>query len=378
MGAKLVYLVTEDWYFLSHRLPMARAARDAGFEVHALARVGQGRAAIEAEGFTLHALDWQRADKSPVKFGQAVAQVRGHLIRIDPAVLHNVALKPAFVGGLAARGLAKLSVVNNINGLGSGYLSEGLAGRFKRFGLGQALAFLLNRPRTMTVAQNPEDLAKLLSYGIAPQRLRLIAGSGIDTQRLTPSPEPPGPTIVVTYVGRMLADKGLRTLMAAHRLVRQQRLPVQLQLAGTADPDNASSIPAAELESWVREPGVAMLGHVTDIGALWAKSHIAVLPSRREGLPLSLLEASACGRAMIATDVPGCRDVVRDGETGLLVPLEDPVALAAAIGRLASDAALRQKLGATARLRAETEFSAEIVAAQIATLYREMAVGGVA
>jgi len=374
MRQKLAYLVTEDWYFLSHRLPMARAAREAGFEVHVLAREGEGRARIEAEGFQLHTLDWSRAAGSPLKVARSVADVRRQLGAIRPDVLHNIALKPALTGGLARIGVPGLAVINSVNGMGSTYLAGGVAGALKRQGLGRSLAVLLSRRRTMTIVQNPEDLATLRGFGVPEARLRLIAGSGIDTARLTPQPEPPHP-VVVTYVGRMLADKGLRSLIAAHRMLRAQGADLRLQLAGTPDPDNASSIPPGELEGWAREPGVTLLGHVTDIGALWAGSHIAVLPSRREGLPLSLLEASACGRPMVATDVPGCREVVRDGETGLLAPLDDAPALAAAIARLAGDAGLRRRMGAAARVRAETEFSSAIIGEKTVQLYRELAGG---
>ena len=374
MRQKLAYLVTEDWYFLSHRLPMARAAREAGFEVHVLARESDGRARIEAEGFQLHTLDWSRSAASPLEVARSVASVRRLIGDIGPDVLHNIALKPALTGGLARVGLPGLAVVNSVNGMGSTYLAGGLAGALKRQGLGLSLALLLSRRRTLTIVQNPEDFATLRAFGVPEARLHLIAGSGIDTARLMPQPEPP-PPVTVTYVGRMLADKGLRSLMAAHRLLRAQGANVRLQLAGTPDPDNATSIPAGELAGWAREPSVTLLGHITDIGALWAASHIAVLPSRREGLPLSLLEASACGRPMIATDVPGCREVVRHGETGLLVLLDDPGALAAAIARLAGDADLRRRMGVAARLRAETEFSSAIIGQQTAALYRELAGG---
>jgi len=378
MQPKLAYLVTEDWYFLSHRLPMARAAREAGFEVHVLTKVADGRERIEAEGFHLHPLDWSRAESSPIRLGGAVAQVRRLLREIAPAVLHNIALKPVLIGGLAAMGLRDLAVVNSINGLGTTIVAGGLAGTLKRRALELGLVHLLDRQRTLTIAQNADDCAMLRVVGVPERRLRLVAGSGIDTLNLRPTPEPPRP-LTMTFVGRMLAIKGIRTLIAAHRHLRERGDPIQLLLAGTPDPGSPTAIPIREIESWAREPGIEWLGHVANIGELWARSHIAVLPSRGgEGLPLSLLEASACGRPMIATDVPGCRDVVRDGVTGLLVPLDDPAALAGAISRLAGDPNLRARMGGAARLRAETEFSATLIAAKIAALYLDLAGGKIA
>ena len=371
MTPKLLYLVTEDWYFLSHRLPMARAARAAGFEVHVATRVAEGRARIEAEGFVLHALDWGRRDLDPRRLVGPVQEVRALLAQLQPKVLHNIALKPAIIGSLAATGRSGFGIVNSINGLGSAYLAKGLAGALKRNVLRTALPMLLNWPRSRAIVQNPEDRATLRALGVAEARLRLVPGSGVDTDRLQPLPEPAGP-VTIAYVGRMLADKGLHSLMAAHRLLRARGLNIQLLLAGTPDPENPTSIAPEALAGWAREPGVEWLGHVTDVAAVWARAHIAVLPSRREGLPLSLLEAAACGRPMIATDVPGCREVVRAGETGVLVPLENASQLADAIAAMASDPAERARMGAAARLRAEREFSVRVITDHITELYCEL------
>lgn len=374
MPPKLLYLVTEDWYFLSHRLPMARAARAAGFEVHVATRVADGRAHIEAEGFVLHALDWGRRDLDPRRLAGPVRDLRALLAQLQPKVLHNIALKPTLIGSLAATGHVRVGIVNSINGLGSAYLATGLAGALKRNVMRAALPVLLNRSRSRAIVQNPEDWSALRALGVAEARLRLVPGSGVDTDRLQPLPQPAGP-VTIAYVGRMLADKGLHSLMAAHRLLRARGGTIQLLLAGTPDQENPTSISADELAGWAREPGVEYLGHVTDVATVWARAHIAVLPSRREGLPLSLLEAAACGRPMIATDVPGCREVVRAGETGVLVPLEDASQLANAIAALAADPDARKRMGAAARLRAEREFSVRVIAGQITELYRELAVG---
>ena len=175
--------------------------------------------------------------------------------------------------------------------------------------LSALLRRLLNRPRQTVLVQNPDDRASMLSLGIAPERIAMIPGSGVDVQALQPQPEPPGPP-TVAFVGRLLADKGIRTLIDAHRLLRQRGSNVELLIAGTPDPANPASVSEQEAAGWGREPGITWLGHVEDISALWARAQIAVLPSRREGLPKSLLEAAACGRPMIATDVPGCREIV--------------------------------------------------------------------
>ena len=175
--------------------------------------------------------------------------------------------------------------------------------------------------------------------------------------------------MTVGFVGRLLDDKGLRTLIAAHEILARRGQAVRLLIAGEPDPANPASIPPDEIAAWARRPGIDVLGHVADIRDVWKAAHIAVLPSRREGLPKSLLEAAACGRAIVATDVPGCREIARPDVNALLVPVDDAPALADAIARLANDGALRRKFGAAGRQLVEAEFSAAQVGKQTVALY---------
>lgn len=376
MQPRIVYIVTEDWYFLSHRLPMARAAKSAGFDVHVLCRMSHGRAAIEAEGFAAHPLGWSRGSVSPEGNARAVAEIRRKLAEIAPEIVHNVAMKPALLGSVAAAlWRPRVPVVSSITGVGSAFLSRSLAGRLAKRALGRTLAGLLNRHSARAVVQNPDDQALLTGLGVRPGNIVLIAGSGVDTVALSPAAELPAPPVRVSFVGRMLEDKGVRPLVEAHRLLRQRGLPIELLLAGEPDPENPTSIAKGELEGWAREPGITWAGHVSDIAKLWAESHIAVLPSRREGLPKSLLEAAACGRPMVATDAPGCREVAVPDVTGFLVPIDDAIALADAIARLAGDAELRARLGANARRLAVARFSGDAIGAETVALYRSL-IGG--
>ncbi len=367
---RLLYLVSEDWYFLSHRLPMARAARDAGFDVHVATRVDKGRAAIEAEGFTLHALTWRRGSTNPVDFAKAVAQVRRAYRKVAPDLAHQVAFWPSIVGAIAAAGLG-IPRLSALAGMGFAFTSNAPKARLLRLLLLPLLRHLLSGPHAAVLVQNPDDYQAMAALGIAPERIALIPGSGVDTERLRPQPEPEGP-IAMAYVGRLLGDKGLRTLIAAQALLTARGEEVKLLIAGESDPANPASIPAAEIEAWRAKPGVELLGQVGDIAGVWARAHIAVLPSRREGLPLSLLEAAACGRPIVATDVPGCREIARAGLNALLVPVDDSVALADAVQRLARDAALRAKFAAAGRALVEREFAASRVGADIVKLYRAM------
>lgn len=371
MAKRILYLVTEDWYFLSHRLPMAQAAQAAGYEVHVATRVEAGSEAIVAEGFKVHPLSWHRGSTSPIGNLQAVGEVRRLLRRLEPQILHNIALKPVLVGSFAATGQRGLAVVNNLAGLGSIYLARSARGRAIRRAVTPLLRRCLDRPNARAVVQNPDDRTMLEGLGVTPDHIVLIPGSGVDTDKLTPLPEPDGP-VTAAYVGRMLEDKGLHALRAAYALLRARGKPIELLLAGDCDPENPGSLSAKEMQDWVGQAQFTWLGHVNDISQVWKCAHIAVLPSRREGLPKSLLEAAACGRPMVATDVPGCREIARQGETALLVPVDDAAALAEALERLAEDPDLRRRFGQAARKLVETAFSADEVGRQTVALYEAL------
>ena len=373
---RILYLQTEDWAFLLHRLPMSRAARDAGFEVHVATRIGDRLTEIEAEGFTAHHIGWTRGSRSPLDTLSAAGQIRQLIKNIEPAILHNVAIKPTLVGSVASLGLPKLGVINSIAGLGSAFLAKAPHKRAIAWGLGQSMRYLMNRRNVRTVVQNPDDESFLLQLGVRAAQIQRIAGSGVDTDYYQPMPEPtitePEAPMTIAYVGRMLEDKGIRALIEAHHLLSRHGKAPRLILAGTPDPENPTSIAEDELRAWHVRERIEWLGNVSDIRGLWEKSHIAVLPSRREGLPKSLLEAAACGRAMIASDAPGCREIAVDGETALTHPIDDAVAIANAIDKLTNDSALRETFAAAARKRVEDRFSEHIIGSQTVALYEDV------
>jgi glycosyltransferase involved in cell wall biosynthesis len=367
---RLLYVVAEDWAFLSHRLPMARAAREAGFEVHVATRVSNGAAAIEAERFILHPIPFARGSLSPIATLSTVAALRRVHREVQPVLTHHVALQACVLGMLASLG-RPCACVNAFIGLGYSFTSETGKARAVRTVVGSLLRFLINRKNSIALVQNGDDMAALISLNVAKNPIALIPGSGVDVNRFTPLAEPAGaPTF--GFVGRLLDDKGIRTLVAAHRLLRRRMPDGNLLIAGTPDPANPASVTEAEARSWNDEAGVTWLGHVADIAAFWAKTHVAVLPSRREGLPLSLMEAAACGRAMIASDVPGCREIVLHEQTGLLFPVDEAMALADAMARLAADQELRARCAAEARKLVVEKFAAEIIGRQTVALYRRV------
>jgi len=378
---RLLYLVTEDWYFLSHRLPMALAAQAAGFDVHVATRVGEGTQAagqvgaarIEQLGFTLHPLGWRRGSTDPRDLLANIRQVRALYRSLQPDLTHHVGLQPSVVGSLAGLGLP-IAQLNALTGLGFAFTSRNLKAAVLRPMMSLLLRLLLMRSRSRALVQNPDDQAALVSLGVKAGQIDLIPGSGVDTDVMQPLPEPAG-EVTLAFVGRLLDDKGLRPLIAAHEMMAHQGQTVRLLIAGDPDPANPASIPPAEVEAWKRMPHVEVLGHVRDIAEVFARSHIAVLPSRREGLPKSLLEAAAFGRPIVATDVPGCREIARHEVNALLVPADDPGPLAGALTVLAGDPALRQRLGAAGRQIVESEFSSARIGREIVDLYRRLLVG---
>ena len=367
---RLLYVVTEDWAFLSHRLPMARAARAAGFEVHVATRVTDGAAAIKAEGFILHPIPFARGSLSPFATLSTIVALRRVHRDVKPALTHHVALQACVLAMIATLG-RPVACVNAFIGLGYSFTSSTGKARAVRGLIGALLRFLINRKNCIALVQNGDDMAALMSLGIPKSRIALIHGSGVDVKRFLPLADPDGPP-TFGFVGRLLDDKGVRTLIAAHRLLRARMPDARLLIAGTPDRANPASVTQREAESWNEEPGIDWLGHVGDIARFWAQAHVAVLPSRREGLPLSLMEAAACGRALIASDVPGCREIVIHEQTGLLVPVDDASALADAMDRLAVALELRARYATAARNLVVEKFAADIIGRQTVQLYRRL------
>ena len=350
-----------------NRLPMARAAREAGFEVHVATRVSNGAKAIEAEGFTLHRIPFRRGGLSPFAAIPTILALGRVERKIQPQIVHHSGLQCCVYGALAALG-QKFSQVNAITGLGYIFTSATWRTRLLKQSMGLILPWLLNQQRSLVLVQNPDDRAALTELGINQERMVLIPGSGVDTDALQPLPEPEGP-ITFGFAGRLLTDKGIRALVAAQGILRNLGHDANLIIAGNPDPANPASVLLEEVEEWNRRPGITWLGHIENIQSLWRRCHFAVLPSHREGLPGSLLEAAACGRPLIATDAPGCREIVIEDQTGLLVPIENPEALAQAIMKLTNSPELRERYGKAARELVVSKLSARIIGNSIVRVY---------
>jgi glycosyltransferase involved in cell wall biosynthesis len=372
VSKKILYFVTEDWYFCSHRLPLAVAAREAGYEVAVATRVREHGAQIEAAGLRLIPLELSRGGRNPLTEWLTVWRLYRVLRREKPDLLHNVALKPVLYGTMAARLAGVPRVVNALAGLGHIFADADRAGLL-RFGVKRAFRWLLDGETSRVIVQNPDDLRLLVSAGaLNPERAVLIRGSGVDLARFRPGPEPEGVPVVV-LAARLLWDKGVGEFVAAAEQLKREGLEARFVLVGEADEENHSAIPVRQLEAWKASGAVEWWGKRTDMPAVFAECHVVCLPSYYgEGVPKVLLEAAAAGKPIVTTDMPGCREAVRDGENGLLVPARDVAALAAALKRLLADPEARKRLGQRGREIAEAEFGVERVIEGTLAIYREL------
>jgi len=369
-----LYLVTEDWYFCSHRLALGRAAVEAGYDVVVATRVRDHGDEIRRAGIRVIPLQWKRRSTNVVAELRTLVELVRIYRREKPDVAHHVALKPVLYGSLVARITGTRRVINAVAGFGYSFTSTQKRAALARRILRASFRRLSNRPGTRVLVQNPDDEATLSETGtVRADRLVVIPGSGVDVDRFTPRGEPEG-IPKVTLVSRMLWSKGVGEFVEAARLLQSRGVGFQAMLVGDPDPENPQSIPIDALRRWQDSGDVEWHGYDDDVPSVWASSHVAVLPSYREGLPKTLLEAAACGKPIVASDVPGCREIVGHGRNGLLVPARDAGALAAAIEKLVLDPELRREMGTAGRSIAVEKFSERVVIGRVLALYRSMAV----
>jgi glycosyltransferase involved in cell wall biosynthesis len=370
---RLVITVNQDWFFLSHRLPIARAARDGGAEVVVLAGDSGKGDAIRAEGLGFLPLPISRKGLNPAEELHTLWFLKRTYDRLRPDLIHHVTIKPVIYGSLAARWAGEIPVVNAVSGLGYGFTSTDTRAAILRPVLRLLYRWALGHPKSRTIFQNPEDLSDLVRMGVVRQeRTALIRGSGVDCSRFQAAPEPKGPPIVM-LASRMLWDKGVEDFVKAARIVRARDEGIRFVLVGEPDAGNPSTIPVSQLRSWSNEGAVEWWGQRSDMPDVMSQSTIVVLPTiYGEGVPKVLLEAAASGRPIIATDVRGCREIVRPGVNGVLIAPHSSADLAKAIQLLLSSPELRAQFAAAGRRIASTEFGEEVVVARTLEVYREL------
>jgi glycosyltransferase involved in cell wall biosynthesis len=364
----LLFFITEDWFFASHFLPMARQARAMGLDVVVVTRVRDHRAVIEATGARVVPLEADRKSLNPLAAFRQLAALTRILRNERPAILHCIALRPILIGGIAARIAGLRNRVYALTGFGFFGARRDLVGRAARAGLRGLLRGPLDGPGTRFLFENQDDAAALGLDAKGPEVL-IVGGAGVDPDAYPAAPLPGMPPLKLAVVARMLWSKGVDLAVEAVRRARAAGVDVTLSLYGAPDAANPKAIPEDRLRAWAAHAGIEWHGRTGDIAAVWRDHHICCLPSRGgEGLPRSLLEGAVSGRAVLTTDVPGCRSLVRDGIEGLVVP-PNIGALSDAIARLAADPALVARLGVAARARVLDGFTERHVMDAVGRLY---------
>jgi glycosyltransferase involved in cell wall biosynthesis len=372
MARKLLFVVNVDWFFLSHRLPIALAAQKAGFEVHIATGVTDKLDALESYGMTVHALGLVRGGVGLLNAVQTVWDLRRIVKHVGPDVVHLVTIKPVLLGGLVSRWLHVPAVVSAVSGLGYVFMADGFKARIRRGLVGRVYAWALGHSNQVVIFQNPDDRDTLKAATNLPtSKVAMIRGSGVDLAQFAVAPVPTG-VAVVLFPARLLADKGVFEFVAAARLLRAKGVMARFVLAGLVDEANPTSVNQTQLNTWAAEGVIENWGYRADMPKVLASATVVVLPSYREGLPKALLEAAACGRPVVTTDVPGCRDAIEPGVTGVLVPVRNSDVLAQAIENLLTNHDTREAMGLAGRRLAVQEFDVNAVVDKHLAIYERL------
>jgi glycosyltransferase involved in cell wall biosynthesis len=377
---RIVLFANTDWYLYNFRRSLALALRDRGHDLLLVSPPGPYGARLQALGLRWEPVPMRRRSLDPLREAALVWRLWRLFRRERPQLVHGFTLKCAIYGSLAARLASVPARVNAVAGMGYVFTSEDATARLLRPLVRALMRLTLGGRSARLILQNPDDVALFERAGLVDRaRIRLIPGSGVDCARFAPAPDGErlvaGRPLRVLLPSRLLRDKGVGEFIDAARRLRGEGRPLVFLLAGEPDPGNPATIAEAEVRGWVAEGLVEWLGHVEDMPSLFRGVDVVALPSYREGLPKGLIEAAACGCALVTTDVPGCREVVRDGVDGLLVPVRDAPALADAIVRLQDDDGLRARMGEAARARALAVFDERTVIAKTIAVYGEVAAG---
>ena len=370
MPPRILFVVNCPAFFISHRLPLALAAKQEGYDVHVATMPGEAIDRITVLGLSHHTIPLSRSGTNPLKELLVFIAICKLFHQLKPSVVHLVTIKPVLYGGVAARLFGVPGVVAAISGLGFVFIAKGFQASLIRKVVKSLYRLVFARKNLCVIFQNNDDRNGFVKTGIlANEKAVLIRGSGVELGNYTSNIKHSN-HLIVTMAARLLRDKGVNEFVEAACTIGNQGNKVRFLLAGDIDPQNPATVTESELNSIRDEGCVELLGYREDISELFADSSIVVLPSYREGLPKVLIEAAAAGCAVVTTDVPGCREAIEPGVTGLLVPVCDAKALASAIQRLIEDDDLRQSMGKAGRRFAEKEFSIDKIVKAHLDIYR--------
>jgi len=363
---KLLYFVTEDWYFCSHRLDLAIAAKKHGYDVSVITRINKHHKIISDAGINVFPIDIRRRGKNPISEVKTIINLIRIFIKEKPDILHNVAIKPVIYGTLATKITRIPYTVNALAGMGWLFSSPTILAKLLRQLLCVLYRFLLKS--TQIIVQNNDDEKILAKLDLT--NIHVIRGAGVDTEVYTYSPEEKANPLVI-LPSRLLWDKGVGVFVEAARLLKIKNVNARFALVGISDPDNPSNISAAQIQQWSDEGAVEIWGYRNDMPDVYRQSHIVCLPTvYGEGVPKSLIEAASCGRPIVTTDAPGCRDIVQNGVNGILIPGKDISALSLALQKLIENPELREEMGQKARELVLNNFTQEQVIMETLSLYK--------
>ena len=372
MRRRILFVTNQDRFFRTYRLPLALAEAERGAEVFAAAPEGEEGDAIREAGVPLFHIPLSRRGVVPWEELRSVRALASLYRRLQPDLVHHVTIKPVLYGSVAARRAGVPAVLNAVSGLGYVF-TRGLRARLLRLAAERGYRSALNGRNVRTVFENPDDRDAFIERDlVSTERTSIIPGLGVDLSRFKRAPQPGGVPVVL-LAGRLLEDKGIPEFVAAARAVRAAGIAARFCLVGEPDPGNPRSVDGDHLDRLHKSGIVEWWGQREDMPAVLASAAIVTLPTRyREGVPRVLLEGAASGRPLIASDMPGCREVVRDGQTGRLVPAGDAEALASAVAELLADAQLRERMGDAARRLVEEEFSQTVAIQRFLDLHASL------
>ena len=378
---KILLFANTDWYLYNFCRSLALALREAGNEVLFVSPPGPYGNNLSELGFRWLVAPMKRRSLNPFRELAVLWWLQRLLMQEKVDLVHSFTIKSAVYGSLASHLTGVPGIVNTVAGMGYVFTSQDLKARLLKPVIKNLMRLSLNGRNARLILQNPDDVALFKHSRIVDQtRIRMVSGSGVDCCRFTPSLKDSSPGTEnrhfrVVLPARLLWDKGVTEYVQAARILHEEGRAIEFLVAGKPDPGNPASVPESALKRWVDEGVINWLGHVEDMPELFRSVDVAVLPSYREGLPTGLIEAAACGLALVATNVPGCREAVTNGVDGLLVPVKNATALAEAVACLQDDSELRITLGNAARRKAITEFDKDIVIEKTINIYREMIPG---
>jgi glycosyltransferase involved in cell wall biosynthesis len=370
---RILYFDNDAGTFLLHRLSLARAAASAGFEVHVCVPESRRARELVEEGFSVHAISMSRRRLSPVSDVKTFLSIRRVIRNVRPDLIHNLRIKPVLYGGIAARLGGHGAVVNMLTGLGTAFTTKGFPGVALRAIVGLGLRVAFGHRNQCATVESSGDYSRLRASGILGRnRCVVVSGSGVDTNVYRPIGGRSAPPLVV-FASRLLWNKGVAEFVRAAAILKERGSSARFVLVGAPDPENPASVPDTQLREWADSGIVDWWNWRSDMPAILAQSSVVCLPTTYgEGIPRILIEAAACGVPIVATDIPGCREIVGHEESGLLTPPNNAEAVANAISRILYDEALRTRLGDNGRRRVLDKFEIERVLAQVFDVYAEL------